>query len=291
MKAWLNKGLCEESRARVSVFDHGFLYGDGIYETLSVHDGKPIFLAEHLTRLRNSCWRIHLRLPWTAPWLARAVRRTLSANKKPDSVLRIQVSRGPGPLGFDTKGCGSPTLVIFQRPFPIYPPAFFEQGVKAAIVRTRRNHPLCLPPEAKSTNCLNGILAKEEAVRLGAFEGILLNLSGFVTEGTVSNVFAVRRGRLWTPSLDCGLLAGVTRGLIIRLARRAGLPVREGRITASDLARSDEIFLTNSLFGVMPVTRLRIPAARRVGDGRVGPVTRLLVGCYRQAMASFFNQR
>jgi len=288
MKAWFNGGLREESQARVSVVDHGFLYGDGVYETLSVRGGRSLFLPEHLARLRNSCRLIGLALPWSASWLGRAVGKTLRANRQPESVLRIQVSRGPGPVGFDTTGCTAPTLVILQRPFPRYPASAFERGVTAAIVRTRRNHPLCLPLEAKSTNCLNGILAKQEAVRRNVFEGILLNLSGFVTEGTVSNVFAVRAGRLWTPSLRCGLLAGITRHIVLDLARKARIPVREGNITPAGLAGAEEVFLTNSLFGVLPVTRLMAPSARRIGDGHVGPVTALLGDRLRQAMGVIF---
>jgi branched-chain amino acid aminotransferase len=295
MKIWLNNRLCEESKAWVSVIDHGFLYGDGVYETLRIREGRPLFLSEHLARLKNSCRLIGLSLPWTASRLERAIQRTLAANKLSEAVLRIQVSRGPGPVGFDTRKCKNPTLVIMERFLPRYPAAFFMRGVTAAIVRTRRNHPLCLPPGAKSTNCLNGILAKQEAARLGAFEGIMLNLSGHVTEGTVSNVFAVRGGRLWTPSLQCGILAGITRGVVLRLARQAGIPVREGEITAFELVRSQEVFLTNSLFGILPVTRLisvkrkrLTPALRRVGNGQVGPMTKRLMGHIRQAMGVFF---
>jgi branched-chain amino acid aminotransferase len=288
MKVWLNEGLCEESQARVPVIDHGFLYGDGVYETLRVHRGRLLFLREHLARLASSCRLIRLHLPWPAPLLARRAQKTLLANKRVEAVFRIHVSRGPGPIGFDTKNCKAPTLAMMERPLPHYPPSFFRRGVTAAVVKTRRNHPLCLPPEAKSTNCLNGILAKQEAARLRAFEGILLNLAGHVTEGTVSNVFAVKAGRLLTPSPRCGLLAGVTRGVILRLAREEGIVVREVEMTVPEFAQSGEIFLTNSLFGVMPVTRLKGLAPRRVGDGHVGPVARLLAECYRQAIDVFF---
>jgi len=293
MKIWFNGGLCEESQARVSVIDHGFLYGDGVYETLRVHRGRPLFLREHLARLRSSCRLIRLPLPWPGSLLARRARKTLLANRLEEAVLRMNVSRGPGPVGFDTRDCKTPTLVMMERPLPDYPPALFKQGVTAAVVKTRRNHPLCLPPEAKSTNCLNGILAKQEAVRLGAFEGILLNLSGFVAEGTVSNVFAVRAGRLLTPHRSCGLLAGVTRNVIIRLARKEGIVVREVEMTLSEFARSSEVFLTNSLFGVMPVTKFAVivsgaKQSRRVGDGKVGPVAKLLAERYRRAIGVFF---
>lgn len=301
MKIWLDNGLCNASSARVSVFDHGFLYGDGVYETLRVRRGEPLLLEEHLARLRKSCRLIHLELPWSATALKASIRKTLAANRLPEAALRIQVSRGPGPVGFDVKGC-RPTLVIFERPLKVFPSSYYEHGVTAALVRIRRNHPDCLPPGAKSTNCLNGILAKWEADRRGAFEGILLNLTGHVTEGTVSNVFMVKKGKVLTPPLSCGLLAGVTRAFVIRLARKLGLEVREAKLGVRDLLSSDEVFLTSSLFDIMPVTRLFIPATRkepaspkkvasrigdrrRVGDGRVGPITRLLMERYRQ---SFF---
>jgi len=287
MKIWLNGSLHDESEARVSVLDHGFLYGDGVYETVRVRQGRPLFLADHLVRLKNSCRVIHLDLPWTATAIAQAVDKTLSANQCDESALRLQVSRGPGPVGFDIRACKTPTLVIVERPISGAPSSFYERGVVAAIVKTRRNHPQALPPEAKSTNCLNGILAKWESNRQGAFEGILLNLAGHVTEGTVSNIFAVQKGRLVTPSLRCGLLPGITRAILLRLARTSGIAIREMELTVGEMLRSQEIFLTNSLIDVMPVTRLKIPAARIVGDGRVGPVTQLLMNLYRRKMDEF----
>jgi len=284
MKVWLNDALVEESEAKVSIWDHGFLYGDGIYETLQVRRLRPLFLKEHLNRLQLSCACIHLDLPWPMATLESCIHQTIVANALERASLRVQISRGVGPIGFDIRGCKAPTLVITEQPLVQYPSSYYEKGVAAVIVETRRNHPRCLPPQAKSTNRLNGILAKWEANRYGVFEGILLNLDGFLTEGTISNVFLVRAGVVLTPAFTSGLLAGVTRKIVMGLAGKAKLTVEEKEIQSLEILRCEEMFLTSSLCGVMPVTELKGDFPGCIGNGQVGPVTRSLMESYEQCL-------
>lgn len=277
---FLNGRFVPENEATVSVMDHGFLYGDGVYETLRVYDGCVFSLDRHLRRLARSARGIRLRVPMSGPALARAIRRTVRLNGHREAVVRVTITRGPGPLGFDPRPCRHPTVVVQSRLFRPYPERFYRRGIAAAIVSVRRNSPASLPPEVKSTSCLNGILAKAEAIRLGADEGIMLSLDGSVAEGTVSNVFLVKGNRLKTPRLEGNLLAGVTREWVLRLARRSGLECFEDKIRWKDLLSADEVFLTNTTMEVMPVTRLVVsgPPVRRfrIGAGTVGPLSRRL---------------
>jgi branched-chain amino acid aminotransferase len=277
MLVHLNGRLVPKEQALVSVFDHGFLYGDGIYETMRAYGGTFFLLDRHLERLRHSADAIALRLPLFGDDIRRALRETLAANRLSDAYVRLQVSRGPGEIGLDPGLCPEPTMVITAKHLPPYPKEHYERGVAVAIVTTRRNHPLALNPAIKGTNFLNNILAKIEANKAGAYEGIMLNWEGLVAEGTISNIFHVRDGTVVTPSLGVGILEGVTRGLVLSLARKAGIATAERTFGPEELAQADECFITNSTIEVMPVTTID---KRSVGDGMPGPVTRRLMEAY-----------
>ena len=275
--AWINGRLVAERRATVSVFDRGFLYGDGVYETLRVYDGRPFLFRRHAERLFRSAKGIGVRVPVSRAGLERALAAVLRKNGWPEAVARVTLTRGAGGTGFDVRGAGRPTLVVSVRPFRPYPERFFKRGIRVAVVSVRRNSARAQPPSIKSTSCLNGILAKTESVRAATQEAILLDERGFVAEGAVSNVFAVFDRRIRTPRADGEILSGVTRREVMRLARAAGYDVREADLRPNDLARADEVFLTNTTMEIMPVTTLVFAEggrrAVRVGSGTPGSVT------------------
>jgi branched-chain amino acid aminotransferase len=265
-------------KALVSVFDHGFLYGDGIYETMRAYEGYLFLVKKHLSRLKKSAQSISLRLPMPLDQIENALNETLKVNNLREAYVRIQISRGIGEIGLDPALCPSPTMVIVAKPFHDYPEAQYQKGVSVALVRTRRNHPLALPPSIKGTNFLNNILAKIESIKAGAYEAVMLNWEGYVAEGTISNVFMVKKGVLYTPGLETGILEGVTRDLVLRLARRKGIPVRETFLKPNQLRAADECFITNTTMEIMPVTSID---RKRVGSGMPGPVTAVLGQAYR----------
>ena len=281
MWVYLNNTFVPQEEAVVSVFDHGFLYGDGVYETLRAYHGRVFKLAEHLARLERSASRIQLNLPAGPERLTDLVRETLRRNQLSDAYLRITVSRGTGEIGLDPALCKAPTLVIIAKPFQPYPESIYAEGVSVIVARTRRNLPEALPPQVKSLNFLNNILAKMEAKAAGAHEALMLNHRGDITEGTTSNVFVVQEGRLRTPSVECGILDGITRGLVLQLASELGIPSEEARLTVEDLMRAEECFLTNTTQEVLPVTRVD---GRMIGDGRPGGITRRLHASLRACL-------
>lgn len=278
MLAYLNGHFVPTDEATVSVLDHGYLYGDGVYETMRSYNGKIFLLSRHLSRLRQSAEAIALTLPLPLEKIGEALQEALTVNKLREAYLRIQISRGPGEIGLDPALCPAPTMVILVKPFKDYPPELYEKGVKIAITATRRNHPLSLNPAIKSTNFLNNILAKIESLNAGAYEGIMLNWKGYVAEGTISNIFAVRRQTLYTPSLETGILDGITRDLVIRLAKLNKIEVEEKLLRPRELARADECFITNTTVEIMPVTSIDGTA---VGSGAPGAVTKKLLNAYR----------
>ncbi|MEJ2183935.1 MAG: aminotransferase class IV [Nitrospirota bacterium] len=253
MRVFLGDGLVPEEEARVSVFDHGFLYGDGVYETMRAYGGKVFLMERHLLRLKRSADMIGLGLPRDEAGIGEAVRETLAANGLQEASIRVTVSRGPGPLGLDPALCREPTFLVMARPFKPYPEEYYREGVRVVVPRVRRNLKEALDPRIKSLNFLNNILAKREALQAGAFEALMLNHRGELTECTVSNVFFLRDGRLCTPAVDCGLLDGITRGLVLELARGEGIPVEEGVFREEDIHGAEEVFLTNTSMEAMPV--------------------------------------
>ena len=288
MLAYINGKLVPREKAVVSIDDHGFLYGDGIYETLRVYGGQPFQLKEHLKRLELSAEGIGLKLPLSLPELGRALERTVRANRHQESVVRLTVSRGAGPYGFDPRPCKKPTLVIVSYPFTGYPTACHAQGITIAVVSVRRNNPVSLPPTVKSTSCMNGILAKRESIRLGAFEGVMLTQDGYLAEGTVSNVFIIKNGMLKTPALEGTLLAGVTRDYILKLAQRLGIKIQETRLRLPDVTNASELFLSNTTMEVMPIQKVVIQVRggdrpRTIRKKAPGPLTTQLMRAFRNA--------
>jgi len=286
MWVYLNDRFVPQEEAVVSVFDHGFLYGDGVYETLRAYRGRVFKLADHLARLERSASRIQLHLPAGPERLADLVRETLSRNLLQEAYLRITVSRGAGEIGLDPALCKAPTLVIIAKPFQPYPESIYAEGVAVILARTRRNLPEALPPQVKSLNFLNNILAKMEAKAAGAHEALMLNHRGDVTEGTTSNVFVVQEGRLRTPSVECGILDGITRELVLQLASELNIPSEEARLSIADLLRAEECFLTNTTQEVLPVTRVD---GHVIGDGRPGVLTRRIHASFRACLERFLG--
>ena len=232
----------------------------------------------HLARLKQSADAISLALPLPLDKIGEALNEALTVNKLNEAYVRIQISRGEGDIGLDPALCPAPTMVIMTRPFKDYPPELYANGVAVAVVQTRRNHPLALDPAIKGTNFLNNILAKIESLKAGAYEGIMLNWKGYVAEGTVSNIFTVRKGVLYTPHLETGILEGITRDFVLHLAKKEKIPAREMLMRTKDLARADECFITNTTIEVLPVTAID---GHPVGNGRPGPITQRLMEAYR----------
>jgi branched-chain amino acid aminotransferase len=277
----LNGKLVPAQDASVSVFDHGFLYGDGIYETMRGYNRVIFMLDEHLKRLYRSASLIGLPIPWGKDNLRIALYETLLANNLNDAYLRLTVTRGRGPVGLDPGLCPEPTVVIIAHELKPYPESFYKKGIALMIARTRRNLREAIDPAIKSLNFLNNILAKIEAKKAGAYEAIMLNARGNLAEGTISNLFFFSDGILCTPSAECGILDGITRGLILQLAARLGFRVREGEFRRGALYSSDEVFVTNTTFEVMPVTR----ADKK--EYAVGKKTRLLHKAYRKEVSAY----
>lgn len=277
MWIYLNDRFVPEDLAQVSVFDHGFLYGDGVYETIRSY-GERIFMRDqHIARLYRSADAIGLTIPLPHTcWpdlLHEAMTRNAVGNRDRDAYVRITITRGVGQIGLDPALCPAPTVVIMARPLVPPEPALYEQGVTLIVAHTKRNLPSALSPQIKATNFLNNILAKREAIAAGAFDSVLLNWEEHLAECTVSNLFFVDEGRLLTPSLECGILDGITREIVIQLARKENIAVEEGRFTAAELRRADECFLTNTSMEIMPVAAVdRAP----IGRGTPGPLTRRL---------------
>lgn len=274
MWIYLNNRFVKDEEALISVFDHGFLYGDGVFETLRSY-GPRLFMAnEHLARLVRSAEALGLTIPipleqWTDILYGAMARNGVGTNQH-DAYLRITVSRGAGEIGLDPALCRTPTVVVMAKPLIAPAPQLYETGVRVIIAATKRNLSEALSPQIKATNFLNNIQAKREALAAGAFDSILLNWEGHVTESTVSNLFFVAQGCLHTPTLECGLLDGITRRIVLQLATDLGLPVEEGHYTANHLHEADECFLTNTSLEVMPVTAI---GNRPVGEGTPGPMT------------------
>jgi branched-chain amino acid aminotransferase len=288
MLVYLNGRFVAKEQAQVSVFDHGFLYGDGIYETLRAYEGTLFLLKKHLGRLKLSANAISLKLPLPLDEIGNALNESLRVNKLREAYVRLHLSRGPGEIGLDPALCVAPTMVIVTKPFHDYPTACYERGVSVAVVKTRRNHPLALPPSIKGTNFLNNILAKIEAIKAGAYEGIMLNWEGYVAEGTISNIFMVKKGVLYTPHLDTGILEGVTRDLVLRLANRKKIPVKEAMLRPKDLMTSDECFITNTTMEIMPVA---IIDKKKIGKGIPGPITVALHRVYQEEVRAYLKKQ
>ncbi|MEW6714415.1 MAG: branched-chain-amino-acid transaminase [Nitrospirota bacterium] len=283
---YLNNMLVPKGKAVVSVFDHGFLYGDGIYETLRAYDGVLFKFDEHIERLSHSASLIKLKLPKTREEIRKAAYDTIQANRLKEAYVRITVSRGAGPIGLDPRLCPKPTFVIIANPFKGYPPSYHNKGVKVAIVNTRRNFKGALDPQIKSLNFLNNVLAKTEAIEQDAYEAVMLNYKGYVAEGTISNVFFVKDNIIFTPSLEVGILDGITRRIIIDIVKEMGFKVKEGRFRPDEIYEADEAFISNTTMEIMPVKELDDVRF----NVRSAGVTKALHKAYRKIVTEYIRK-
>jgi branched-chain amino acid aminotransferase len=283
MYVYVNGKIVSGKDAVVSIFDHGFLYGDGIYETMRVYDGIIFMLDEHLRRLYRSASLIGLTVPLEIDILKISIYETLIANSLKNAYVRLTVTRGYGPIGLDPDLCPRPTVVIIAQEMKEYPYTLYKKGITLIVSKTRRNLSEAVPPRIKSLNFLNNILAKIEAKKKGAYEALMLNAYGKLTEGTISNIFFIKDSTLLTPSLHCGILDGITRGLVIEVALQKGVTVREGEFDKEELYSADEVFITNTTLEVMPVSSI---------DERlfsVGTITKLLHRLYRKEVDAYVS--
>jgi len=273
LKIWMNTGLVEEADATVSVFDHGLLYGDGVFEGIRVYNSRVFELDAHIKRLYESARAIRLTIPMSQDDLCAAVETTVKANAVVDGYIRLIVTRGVGNLGLNPFECKNSGLIIIADNIQLYPEELYEKGVKVVSATTIRNHPLAVSPQVKSLNYLNNILAKIEALDSGVSEAIMYNHEGYVAEASGDNVFTIRHGVIHTPPTEAGGLEGITRQVVIRLAQKEGLTVVEKNLTRYDLHVCDELFLTGTAAEVIGVVEID---KRVIGDGWPGPITRLL---------------
>jgi len=267
----INGTLFDKEDAKISVYDHGLLYGDGVFEGLRSYGGKVFRLEAHLDRLWNSAKAILLEIPTSREQMARAINETLKANNLQDAYIRLIVTRGAGSLGLDPKRTSNPQVIIITDYIAVYPEELYRQGLEIITASTMRNHPAALSPRIKSLNYLNNILAKIECMQAGCMEALMLNHKGEVAECTADNIFLVRDGILLTPPTDAGILEGITRDAVIDLARQSGLEVREVAITKHDVYIADECFLTGTAVEVIAVVKVD---SRTIGSGTPGPITR-----------------
>ncbi len=283
MKIFLDGKFVNEADAKVSVFDHGLLYGDGVFEGIRLYQGNVFRLEEHLERLEYSAKAILLALPMTRAELREATCETCRVNGLRDAYIRLVVTRGVGDLGLAPWSCAKPTVFIIAGKISIYPQEHYDNGLAIVTVPTRRIGPAALPPTVKSLNYLNNILGKIEARQAGALEAIMLNDQGHVAECTADNVFIVHKGEVLTPSASHGALKGITRGAILDIAAELGLPVREAALTRYDIWCADECFLTGTGAEVIPVVKLD---GREIGAGKPGPITARILAAFRRRAQS-----
>ena len=280
MKVYINGRFYSKEDAKVSVFDHGLLYGDGVFEGIRSYNRLVFKLREHIQRLFESAKSIMLEIPLSREQLAKAVIATLKANGLKDAYIRLVVTRGEGDLGLDPRKCkGSSTVIIIADKIMLYPERFYKQGLKIITVPTVRNLPEALNPQIKSLNYLNNILAKIEAVNAGCDEAIMLDSLGYVAECTGDNIFIVKAGQLYTPPQCMGTLRGITRDCVLQIARKARLPVHEHVITRHEVYISDECLVTGTAAEIIPVVAVDV---RAIGLGRPGRITLSLMKKFRE---------
>jgi branched-chain amino acid aminotransferase len=279
MLIYLNGAMVPREEAKVSVFDHGFLYGDGVFEGIRVYGGRIFRLEEHVARLYESARTLELHVPMERPEMIEAIERTVAANDKDDAYVRVVVSRGPGDLGIDPARCPRATVVIVVDTIAMYPQEAYDFGIDLVTASVRRVPMESLDPRVKSLNYLNNILAKLEARNAGCLEAIMLNHHGSVAECTGDNLFTVKHGRLETPAVTQGALAGITRGVVLEIAAMLGVETRETELALHDVYNADECFLTGTAAEIVPVVSVD---GRTIGDGRPGSMTRLVTAEFRR---------
>jgi branched-chain amino acid aminotransferase len=273
LKIWLDDRLVDEDQAVVSVFDHGLLYGDGVFEGIRVYSGKIFEFSAHLKRLYESAKVIRLTIPMEQSQMIKATEQTVVANNITDGYIRLVITRGKGNLGLNPFTCAKASVIIIAATIQLYPDELYEKGMKVISAVTVRNHPLAIPPQVKSLNYLNNIMAKMEALDNDVPEAIMYNHEGYVAEATGDNVFIVREGIIYTPPCQAGSLEGITRGVVIKLAKQENIPVVERNLTRFDLYVADEFFLTGTAAEVIGIVEID---GRLVGDGKAGQITQRL---------------
>ena len=282
MKVWLNGTIGGAGDAKVSVYDHGVLYGDGVFEGIRIYGGKVFQAEAHLNRLYASAKCIRLAIPYTKQELREAMYETLRADGRSEGYIRLVVTRGPGTLGLSPFKCPEPAVFIIADDIALYPQEMYDDGMSVIIAETVRTSPRMVSPQVKSLNYLNNILAKIEAIDAGTPEAIMLNDHGNVAEATGDNIFIVKDGQVLTPPPEAGILVGITRGIVIHLAGELGIPVVQKDIRPDDLYAADECFLTGTAAEVIAVTKID---ERPVGSGLAGPITNRLLAAFREFIA------
>jgi branched-chain amino acid aminotransferase len=279
MKIYLDGQLLDSADAKISVFDHGLLYGDGVFEGIRIYHGRVFRLTEHLQRLYESARSICMEIPISLEELERATVETVKANDLEDGYIRLVVTRGVGSLGLNPFQCPRPSIIIIAGSISLYPAEHYEKGLKLITCATRRTTPAALSPQVKSLNYLNNVMAKVEAIQAGCEEGIMLNEQGYVAECTGDNVFVVKRGEVFTPPISAGALDGITRQVVMDIVRGLGLSCTERMMTRHDLFTADECFLTGTAAEVIPAVELD---RRKIGTGAPGPVSARVIAAFRE---------
>ncbi len=275
---YFNSNFMRASEAHVSIFDHGFLYGDGVFETVRVYQGMPFAFEEHMDRFFGSAAGIHLKVPLVRSVILKAVEVLLDKNNLSDASVRICLTRGEGDIGLDTDLCPNPSFLIIPRQWTPYPRECFDHGIALHMSSIMRVPSATIPATVKSHNYLPNVLAKAQAKASGCFDALMLNMEGYVAECPTSNIFLVRGGELQTPALASGILQGITRSIIMRLAEKKGIDVYERMILPDEVFQADEVFLSNTTMEVMPVTSCD---GRSIGRGIPGAITQVLRKAFR----------
>jgi branched-chain amino acid aminotransferase len=278
VKIYFNGRLVDSSEALISVFDHGLLYGDGVFEGIRTYDGLIFRMDEHIDRLYRSAGAIELKIPLTKTQMIDAVVKTLKANRLKNSYIRLVITRGVGDLGLDPRKCRKPTVFIITHTIKLYPKKFYDKGLHIITAPTRRNSPKALDPRIKSLNYLNNILAKIDAIKAGTEEAIMLTCDGYVAECTGDNIFMVKNRGLMTPPVEIGALEGITRDATIGLAGPLEIPFHEKLLRMEDLYGAEEVFLTGTAAEIIPVVKID---RQRIGNGKPGEITLRLMKEFR----------
>lgn len=271
--------IVSKDDAKISVYDHGLLYGDGVFEGMRIYSGKIFRLQEHLERLWLSARAIRLDIPISMDQMAEDCNKTVAAAGYEDGYVRLVITRGAGTLGIDPNRCEDPQVIIIVDKISLYPQEYYDNGLELITSSTIRNHPAAISPRVKSLNYLNNVLAKMEGAQAGCVEALMLNHKGEVAECTGDNIFIVSRGVVKTPPTDAGILEGITRQVVLELAASLGIPAEESTLTRHDLFIADECFLTGSAAEVVPVVKLD---SRKIGDGKPGEITQKLIVAFKQ---------